>query len=110
MNFKALALTALAATATLGATAAFVTTYNGAEAFVHYGSHEGVCNEQGWTFESEEGTVFIKADGTFVMGDAGEEYTGSWTKVDSETLRVGDGTYEGTFDISARCNDGSFRF
>jgi len=110
MNFKALAFTAFVATATLGATAAFVTTYNGAQAFRSHGSHVGVCNEQGWTFESEGGTVFIKADGTFVLGDTDEEYTGSWTKVDSETLRVGDGTYEGTFDISARCNDGSFRF
>lgn len=111
MNFKALAFTGFVATATLVAAAAFVTTSRGAQTFVDYGSNEGVCSEQGWLFESDQGhTISIKSDGTFFMGDANEEYTGNWTKINSETLRVGDGTYEGTFDFSPRCSDGSFRF
>ena len=111
-NFTNIAFTAFVATATIGATAAFAATHNGARAIVNYGQRTATCTEQGWLFEVEgdDRIIAINDDNTFLMSGQGEEYTGTWTKTDAETIRVGDGTYDNTFDITPLCNDGSFRF
>tara|TARA_R110002012_G_scaffold43775_1_gene118355 strand:+ start:70 stop:411 length:342 start_codon:yes stop_codon:yes gene_type:complete len=111
-NFTNIAFTAFVATATIGATAAFVATHNGAKAIENYGAVTAVCNAQGWLFEADhnDAVIAINDDNTFHTSGQGEEFKGTWTKIDAETIRVGDGTYDNTFDITPLCNDGSFRF
>ena len=110
-NFTNIAFTAFIATATIGATAAFIATHNGAEAVENFGQITAPCTEQGWLFEVEgdDRIIAINFDGTYHMSGKGEEYNGNWTKSDAETVRVSDGEDE-AFDITPICNDGSFRF
>ena len=111
-NFTNIAFTAFVATATIGATAAFIATHNGAEAVENFGQHAAPCTEQGWLFEVEgdDRIIAINFDGTYHMSGKGEEYNGNWTKISAETVRVSDSESSEAFDITPICNDGSFRF
>ena len=109
-NSKALAFTAFVATATIGSIAAFAATYDQVQFFNNYGEQVGTCNEQGWSVEKGESIMILNADQTYVVNYQGEQETGTWTKVNSETLRVGDGTVDNTIEITPLCTDGSFRF